>query len=198
MASLVPEVRIIGLFAEFVFLIVEEASGRNFVRFQDLVVLKMKETRTSYIVAKTLATMWFFVGGSSYTLFVGGAMYLTFKAEMSIKWIPESESKNDIGQWSTWTAVGLALFAAIIHRIVAKPTDGKKKKIILVDPEIDVGEAHDDAFRTFRTKMIRKKFGQFFHHILADSKYKWLEFRYWWYHTIEASASNASEDEKRK
>ncbi|KAM0804904.1 hypothetical protein BDR22DRAFT_884997 [Usnea florida] len=114
---------------------------------------------------------------------------------MSIKWIPESESNKDVGQWSSWTAVGLALFAAIVHRIFAKPTDGTKKKILLHDSDIDAGEAHENALMT---KMTETVYGQLVQYVLAEFKHKWLEFRYWWHHTIEASKPDPTEDEDRE
>ena len=186
---------ILGGLANSVLWIVEKARGRKVTTFHELAVLENRETRTSYILAKTLATMWFFVGESSYILFVVGAMFLTHRAEISIKWIPESESKKNIGQWSTWTTFGLALFATSIHRIVAKPRDEKKKKIILDDPEMDVGEAHENALKT---KMIRKEHGPLFQYVLANIIHKWLDFKYWWYHTIEASSLKETEDKESR
>lgn len=185
----------LGEFAESVFWMLKKARGRKVTMFYRLGVLETRETKISYFLAKTLATMWFFVGESSYILSVVGAIYLTLKAEISMKWIPESESKKNIGQWSTWTAFGLALFATIIHRIVAKPRDEKKKNIILVDPVVDVVEAHEIALET---KMIRKEHGPLFQYVLANIIYKWLEFKYWWNHTVEASSPKETEDKEAR
>lgn len=186
---------ILDLYVMFSDWIATKAKGAKGTPFDELVVLETRETRTSYLLAKTLATMWWFVGESSYILFIGGAMYLTFKAEISVWWIPESEPKKAIGQWSTWTALGLALIAATFLRIVAKPIQEKRKAIFLDDLEMDGGEAHEIALKERRR---REEDGQFFRYILANMKYKRLEFWYWWFHTIEASALKKIEDEERE
>lgn len=76
-------------------------------------------------MAKTVATVWYFTAIFSYPLLVCIVMFFIYKAESAMDWVPESETKKAVGQWSPWMALLLALTAATFRRIFHKSKDKK-------------------------------------------------------------------------
>ena len=175
--------------------IVQNAIGKRIkLSFHEIAVLELRESSFRYRYAKGLAVAWYLWAELSYLVFIGGAIYIVSKAEKSIQWVPESETKIAVGQWSTWTAFGLAVTAAAISRLTSKRSD-VRKNIYLDDRRLDNAEA-DEIARMARA--LKEEEWNLYTYLAAQLVFRWLESNYWWLHTVEVSAETRKEMDLKK
>jgi hypothetical protein len=178
------EIHVLSLLVQIALWIVEKILGRRLTSFGDVTILVEKPTKLRYVFAKTMAVAWYFTAIISYFAFVAGAIFLTAKAEKSMRWIPESESPRNVGQWSTWMALGLAGCVAIIMRLRSKNEQGQRKMIMLQkrqaeDVELGRITAMEEQLAGGNWRLPQ--------YLVALLRYESLNFMYWWKNTIDAS-----------
>lgn len=195
------EIRIIGYLVKLLARVTRKYLPASvWASFDELAVLEVRESKFRYWLAKLTALFWYLWAEVSYPAFIGGTAYLTYKAERSVHWIPESESKRSVGQWSTWAGFGMAVFAASISRLCSEShRDQERRKLVLT------GESWPDspAGKSARMSRALKEHEWNIHKLFAAQLvFRWMDFKYWWLHTIEASTKTwqelHSKDDRKK
>ena len=170
------------------------ATGRKMTPFHDLLVLETSPSRARYITAKTFAAAWYFTANLSYVMFIGLTTFFTYQAEVSMKWLPESESKKAVGQWAPWMTLGLGVTAAVITRMVSK-TEHNRGMINLSEIDLDEKQTYEMAFMA---KELTEDNWHLHQYIGALLIYESQEFKFWWQNTIEASVEKPMPKKGRK
>ena len=189
------EIRILELLFQLVVWAVGKIRGRRVTRFHDMAVLELSESKWRYVLAKILAIMWYVWAIGSYFVCVAGAIYITAKAETSVQgWLPESENKKAVGQWSPWAALALGVTAAIISRLLS-PRKEKRKTILLDDPVLENQKQHELAMMA---KELDASHWHLHQYLIALFIYEWADFSYWRKNSIEASVEKPSKEKEEK
>jgi hypothetical protein len=162
----------------------------KFPGFHDFLVLQGSNSKARHRFAKTLAIAWFFTAYIGCLTYIGIVTLLVVKAELSIRWVPESESKKAVGQWSTWATLGLGIVASIIVHY-RKLGSYRKAPINLSTMDLEDASPHLVALYAKKSAESEESLK---HYLMACAIYEWEDFKYWWHNTIEASA--ADEDKK--
>lgn len=170
------EIRFLKLLSMLFYWAWKRNSCRKLETFAELAILEPSPSKARYILAKTVASMWYLWGNITYIAFVVIAVFFTYKMEVSMEWVPESESKNAVGQWSTWVTLGFAVSGAIIRRMMSSQ-ERSKSKINLDDVAMDPNQNYEMALMAHELAENRWLLYQYVGALLA---YEWRSFLIWW------------------
>ncbi|KAI9692273.1 MAG: hypothetical protein M1822_006503 [Bathelium mastoideum] len=153
------------------------------IEFLDLVKLEESDSILRYKIAKFCAATWYLIAYASCVGLIGIVLFLTAKAELSIQWLPEAETKKAVGQWAPWIALLLGLAASLVSRIRDSGL-GREHAINLNDLDLEDSQSHVVALKGM---IIADKQKSLWRYIICLAIYEWQDFRNWWNNTLEAS-----------